>query len=146
MGVEVPEVVPMRYLSKFSFLFGVAVLSLAGCSKRADVKTEISDLEKSFKGMAATAPAPNPATSGPAQPNAAEAWVNQALEAARANDYVGSVVALQSARSAGGATPEQLMAVQRTMGAMTSDLAARAARGDAKAKADLAAIERTRSQ
>jgi hypothetical protein len=43
-------------------------------------------------------------------------------------------------------TADQLMAVQQTLEAITADLVARAARGDAKAQADLAAIERSRSQ
>jgi len=43
-------------------------------------------------------------------------------------------------------TSEQLISVQRAMDAVTAGLVTRAARGDAKAQADLAAIERSRSQ
>ena len=144
MAAKTSPPVQTRYHSLFGILFGVALLASVGCGKKADVTSEISDLEKSFKSAIAAAPA-QPAPN-PSQAPTADGWVDRALTAARANDYVGGVVALQSARSAGGATAEQLMAVQRTMGAMTSELATRAAKGDAKAKADLAAIERTRSQ
>ena len=137
----------MRHIFLIAPLLGILLLTFAACTQKADVKSEVSELEKSFKIKAAAAPIqPDHSAPGQSQPTDAEVWVNRALSAARTNDYAGGVIALQSAQSARGATAEQLMAVQRMMSAMTADLAARAAKGDVRAKADLAAIERTRSQ
>ncbi len=72
--------------------------------------------------------------------------MNAAVAAVRRNDYVGGVTALQQVPQARGATPQQLMSAERTKQAIINDLQVRAERGDAAAKAALAAIERTRSQ
>jgi hypothetical protein len=116
----------------FQLLFRVllvAPLILSGaCGKKIDVRSQANELEKSFEAS---------------QPNA---YVNFAVSAVRTNDYAVSVIALQNARRVPGLTADQLMAVQQTLEAITADLVARAARGDAKAQADLAAIERSRSQ
>ncbi|MEO6034632.1 MAG: hypothetical protein ABIQ35_05210 [Verrucomicrobiota bacterium] len=133
----------MKSISRFKVCCGLLVLVLSACGEKANVKSELSDLEKSFKKTGATAPADSLA---PGQTASAEVWVDRALSAARANDYAGSVIALQTAQSANGASAEQLMKVQRAMMALTSDLAQRADKGDARAKADLVAIEKTRSQ
>lgn len=132
---------------KFFLVLGGLLLTITACHKKADVKSEISELEKSFKNaMTVAVPQPNPLAPDQSQPTEADVWVGRALLAARTNDFAGGVIALQSAQRARGVTAEQLMTVQRTMRTMTSDLAARAAKGDPRAKADLAAIERTRSQ
>ncbi|MHB8524006.1 MAG: hypothetical protein ACYDH9_25060 [Limisphaerales bacterium] len=101
---------------------------MSACSRKGEVKARVADLERAF-------PAAN-----------ANPYVNLALSAVRTNDYAGGVIALQSARRMTGVTPEQLMAVQKAMQAITAELVARAASGDQTAKADLAAIESTRSQ
>lgn len=103
-------------------------VALSSCSKKADVEAQVSELEKAFPA---------------AETNA---YVNLALTAVRTNDYAGGVVVLQALKRMPGATAEQLMAAQKAIEAITADLVARAARGDAKAKADLEAIERARSQ
>src|SRR5207249_3567756 len=122
-----------------------AILALASCSKKPDVKASASELEKAFPAAAAAAPAETPATS--AAPVAdVNAYVKAALSSVQANDYAGSVIALQTAQRARGVTADQLMAIERAKQAMTADLVNRADRGDPKAKADLKAIERTLSQ
>ena len=68
-----------------------------------------------------------------------------ALHAVRTNGFAGGAIALQTAQRMPMLTAEQHRAVYQAMQAMTADLVARAEKGDAKAKADLAAIERTRS-
>ena len=121
--------------------------TLIGCGKKADVKTQVSELEKAFP--AAVAAAPPPIETTPAnQPisKEANAYVSVALSAVRTNDYAASVIALQAVQRMPQITAQQLMAVQRTMQAMTADLVARASAGDPKARADLATIEKTRSQ
>jgi hypothetical protein len=120
-------------------------LALSGCSKKADVKGQVSELEKAFPTASAAAPAQgqNVPTQGP---TSADAYVQSALSAVRQNDYAASVIALQQAERARGVSAQLLLAVARTKAAITADLLARADRGDAQAKAALAAIEKTYSQ
>ena len=126
-----------------------AVLALAGCKKKADVTTGLSELEKAFPAAAATAtPAAPIAQPGSAPPPTVDvnAQVNSALVAVRANHYVKGVVALEKITQARGVSVDQLVAVTKAKEAIVNDLVTRAARGDANAKAQLAAIEKTHSQ
>lgn len=102
--------------------------NLAGCGGKPGAKAQAAELERSFTG------APT------------NSFVGLALTAIRGGDYPAGVIALQAAKAAPGMTPEQLMAVQGTMQSITAELAARADKGDPQAKADLAIIERSRSQ
>ena len=139
----------MRILQWLFPLSGAVLLALSGCGKKADVKSQISELEKSFQDTSLAAPAASESALGGRSPDRssdAKAYVNLALSAVQSNDYAGGVIALQAAQRMPRVTAEQLMAVQGAMQAITADLVARADRGDAKAKAQLAAIERTRSQ
>lgn len=131
----------MRVALKKGFLAIIPVLLLAvlpGCGSKPNVKGKLADLEAAFPSNAETN------SEGIAAHDAA-ALVQAGLEAARQNDFAGSVIALQSAQGM-TATPEQLQTVHDAMQALTTDLVERAAHGDAKAQADLATIERTRSQ
>ena len=110
------------------FFCGAVLIALSACGKKVDVKLQAGELEKAFQAS---------------QPSE---YVNLAVSAVRTNDYVVSVVALQNARRMPGMTSDQLMAVQRTLEAITADLVARADKGDANARAALVAIERSRSQ
>ena len=125
--------------------------ALGACSKKPDVQKTVSELEQAFPAAATAAPpatvqaqpaAPRPV---PRQANA-DAMVQAALAAARANDYAGGVIALQAAQARPGVTADQVMAVQRAKQAMMAELQRRADSGDARALAQLKAIERTRSQ
>lgn len=137
----------MRTRSLLLPLAATLALFAGACSKKADLKSSASELEKAFQASAApVAGQAAPAVSAQTSPNEAQDLVKTALAAARADDYAGGVMALQTARSKPGLSAEQLMAVQRTLQAMTTDLATRAANGDQKALAQLKAIERTRSQ
>ena len=118
----------MNIFARLLPLSGAALLLSSACSKRVDVHVEAGELEKVF------------------QASHSNAYVSLAVSAVRTNDYAVSVIALQSARRMAGMTSDQLMAVQRTLEAITADLVARAAKGDANAQAELAAIERSRSQ
>ena|ERR1041385_8662633 len=128
----------------FTALLGF-FLAGTGCRKQASVKSQVTDLEKAFPTAAVQTPAPEQQQPA-AQPEAPNAVVGQALAAARANDYAGAVIALQSAKDRPGLTVEQFRAIEAAKSAMVNDLQNRADRGDARAKADLAAIERKRSQ
>lgn len=122
-------------------------LALGSCSKKADVKSSVSELEKAFPAAATAAPAQVQSTpTAPAPAANADALVKDALVAARANDYAGGVIALQAAQAKPGITAEQVMAVQRTKQAMVAELQRRAVNGDQQALAQLRAIEKTRSQ
>jgi precorrin-6B methylase 1 len=125
MAAKAPPLFPMRHWLAISL---VMLLGATGCGKHPDVKAEAAQLEKTF-----TAANPN-------------ALVTRAATAIREGDYAAGVIALEAVKQTPGMTAEQLMAVQRATLTVTEDLTARAERGDAKAKADLAAIERTRSQ
>ncbi len=128
-------------------LITAVVLVGNGCSKKADVKTQVTALEKAFPGAAAPQSA-QPEQAAVAQPaaNDANALVREAISAARKNDYAAGVVMLQSIAQVPGVTPNQLMTAEQAKQAMVANLVSRAAAGDASAKAALEAIEKTRSQ
>jgi hypothetical protein len=136
----------------FSGVWGLVLgasllLPFGGCSKKPDIKAQAAELAQAF----AQAQAPSPAQAGsgpqnPAPPSEANVYVAIALAAVQTNDDAGAIIALQMAQRKPGTTAAQLMAVQRTMEVITSGLIARAANGDARAREQLAEIERTRSQ
>ena len=142
--------------SRFNFQFSIcaslatlaAILMLVGCSQRADVKDQVLELEKAFPAAAPApaAPVETPAATAQAPASDANAYVKAALSAVQANDYAGSVIVLQKVERMPGVTYQQLVAIERTKQAINIDLINRADRGDAKAKADLAAIEKSLSQ
>jgi hypothetical protein len=123
------------------------LLAILGCSKKPDVKTRISELERVFAPEPTTAPAPaEPAANAGVQLPDAATVVRAALSAVRSNDYAGGVIALQVAQRIPGSTAAQLMAAEQAKQALVSDLVTRASRGEAKAMAELQAIEKTLSQ
>ena len=135
---------PCRWL----LLFSVALLLASGaCSKKPDVQSSVSELEKAFPSAAAPASVQSqPTTPTPVPQANANDLVKNALTAARANDYASGVIALQAAQVKPGITADQVMAVQRAKQAMVAELQRRAINGDQHALAQLKAIERTRSQ
>lgn len=142
----------MKTASRFVLLCAVLMCISAGCAKKTDLKSSLTELETAFTNAAppalavqtpASEPGPTPA---PARPTDANALVQAALTAARVDDYANGVIALQEAQQQPGITAEQVMAVQRTKQAMVTALQNRAANGDRAALAQLKAIEKTRSQ
>ena len=118
-------------LPSFSGALSLLCLALVlgtGCSKDPSASEGIADLEKSL-GKAAENPA-----------------IQVAIAAAKTNDLGMGVVALQEAKNAPGLTAEQLQTVEQTSQAIVQELLRRADAGDARAKADLQLIERSRSQ
>jgi hypothetical protein len=109
-------------------LLSLALVLGTGCSKDPSASEGIADLEKSL-GKAAENPA-----------------IQIAIAAAKTNDLGMGVVALQEAKNAPGLTAEQLQTVEQTSQAIVQELLRRADAGDARAKADLQLIERSRSQ
>ena len=135
--------------TSFQLLLFAAALSLAlgACSKKADVKSSVSELEKEFPSAAAPAPVQTqPVAPSPAAQADADDLVKTALSAVRANDYASGVIALQAAQQKPGVTADQVMAAQRAKQAMVGELQRRAVNGDQNALAQLKAIEKTRSQ
>ena len=124
-------------------VFGLLLSTSGGCSRKREVTTRTAELERAFPGVEAAIATAVPGGEPPAN---GIALVKAALAAARAEDYVTSVEALQEVTQISGVTPDQLIAVQGARQAMVSELVNRAASGDAAAKAALAAIEKTRSQ
>jgi hypothetical protein len=125
----------------FSCLLGIVLLGLGSCGKARSVKAQLDQLKQAF-------PAVQNGNPGGDQPQASDpnAYVKAALAAAQTNDYAGGVIALQAAQQLPQMNAAQLQALQGAMQALTADLVARAARGDAQAQAELATIEKTRSQ
>jgi hypothetical protein len=131
----------VRFMSLL-VLCGALMFSVSGCSKRARVNSRATELERVFQDTNAASAADATAN----DPANARAYVSLALSAVQSNDYAGGVIALQQAQLLSTMTAEQHRAIYETMQAMTADLLARAEKGDAQAKAQLRAIERTRSQ
>ncbi len=137
----------MRTRFRLILLCAPLALGLVSCSKKPDISSTTSELEKAFTANPPASAAPAPALAPAAAPPAnANDLVQQALAAARANDYAGGVIALQAAQEKPGVTADQVTAVQRAKQAMMAELQRRAESGDAQALTQLKTIERTRSQ
>jgi len=145
MAGEVPRIAMKT--SRRLFRLGLPLMLVLGaCSKKADVKTRVNELETAFPSASAQSPSqtqPAPAAAPQADANN---LVKAALIAVRTNDYASGVIALQAAQVRPGVTAEQVMAVQRAKQAMLAELQRRAVDGDQQALAQLRAIEKTRSQ
>lgn len=124
----------------------IALWLLVGCHQSPTPDTMVSELEKAFPATAAETGGAASAVSNPTPSAAVDALVQTALTAARANDYAGGVIALQTAQERPGITANQVEVVQRAKQALIADLQRRAGNGDQQALAQLKAIERTRSQ
>jgi len=105
-----------------------AMLGLNACGRKSPVQNRVTDLEKAFSTQEQNV------------------YITAALSAIRSNDYVGAVTILQSVQGMTGVPMPQRMAVREARLAIVTDLTTRADQGDARAKADLAEIERSRSQ
>ncbi len=136
---------------RFIFPSLALALVIGACNRKPDVKQTFSALEKAFP-TAANGPVAEPSGTSVPQPPAtadANAYVSAALSAARSQDYAAGVMALeevQRMKDAKTFTANQLITIEQAKQAMIADLVARTDRGDPKAKADLAAIEKMHSQ
>lgn len=101
---------------------------ILGCGRAPNPEEGVKSLEQTFANSA-TAPA-----------------IELAIAAVKTNDLGQGVVALQTAKHIPGLSPQQLQTVEETAQALTQELLRRAEAGDARAKADLELIERSRSQ
>jgi hypothetical protein len=99
-----------------------------GCGKNPTAADGITTLQQTFPDAAAT----------PA--------IQLAVAAVATNDLGQGVVALQSVKLQPGLTAEQLQSIEQASQALTRELLRRAEAGDARARADLELIERSRSQ
>ena len=133
---------------QFSICICAALLASTGCGRKAEVRATVSELEKAFPAATTTAAPAQPDKPIASQAGSADAnaYVTLALAAVRTNDYVAGVIALQTVQRLTNVSAPQRMAAERARQAIVADLVGRAGSGDAKAKADLAAIERTLSQ
>lgn len=138
--------------SKIKFRGGLVLggalmlIVLCGCSRKTHLKEQVSELEKAFPVVTTSEGAPAVADSVVSSAAEAGSYVQAAVAAVRTNDYAGGVMALQAAQRAKGISAQQLIVMERAKQAMVSELVNRATQGDARAKADLAAIEKTLSQ
>ena len=109
-------------------IVAMAVVLAMGCSRTSDAARATAELERVLAASPGSVP------------------LQLAVAAARTNDAAAGVIALQEARRQPGLTAEQLQAVEQASQSIIADLVRRAADGDARAKAHLEAIERSRSQ
>lgn len=109
-------------------IVAMAVVLAMGCSRTPDAARATAELERVLAASPQSVP------------------LRLAVAAARTNDAAAGVIALQEARRQPGLTAEQLQAVEQASQSIIADLVRRAADGDARAKAHLEAIERSRSQ
>jgi len=120
------------------------LLSFSGCGKQDRIKKGVAELENAFPPATNLAQFPGAATSD--RGAAPAAYVQVAMAAVQTNDYAAGVIALQAAQRLSGLVAQQLMAIENAKQAMMTELLTRSSSGDAKAKADLVAIEKTYSQ
>ncbi len=119
----------MIRLPMFRLLLAAMLVSgLAGCHREATATEGATGLKRAF-----------PDDGGPDA-------VRIGVAAMQSNDLAAGVIALQAAKNAPGLTAEQLAAIEQASQAATADLTRKADAGDANAKAQLEAIERSRSQ
>ena len=109
-------------------IIALMIALATGCSKGPSAAEGVANLEKSL----------GEATGNPA--------VQLAIAAAKTNDLGVGVVALQEAKRTPGLSAEQLQSVEQVSQTIIQELLRRADAGDARAKADLQMIERSRSQ
>ena len=140
-----------RYLL-FATIAATGMLLLAACGKKPDVNTELDRAAKSMQADAAPASAA-PAAAQPSQPAPATApavatqaaapaeQMNQAMVSYKSGNFEDAVTRLQRLRAQGATTAQQTLALQDAMAAVVNDLAARAAKGDMRAKAALKQYE-----
>jgi hypothetical protein len=128
-------------------LLGLIVAVLSGCSRDGNVKSGISKLEEAFPAARAAASAGgDSAAESAASQIDVNAYVGQAVSSLQHNDHVGAVTILNAVQAQTNLTAQQHMAVHESIQKVYADLVARAARGDAKAKASLVQLEKKLSQ
>ena len=108
----------------------------AGCGKRADVKSEATELEKAF---ASARPAPGTNSAQDAIQERAAA----AVAALKSSAYAAASDQLMALQRLKGLTAEQRMAVNHASSTLVQALVARSAKGDSQAKA---ALERRKNE
>jgi Tfp pilus assembly protein PilX len=130
-----------RYAGVLALLTALAVTS--SCSKK---KVNTSDLEKAFQATEASLPTAEASTASPSQAPEVplRAFVEQASQAIKGNDYAGAIIPLQALRSQPNLTAEQLTTVQDTMAAVQTELALKADRGDPAAQRALDQIRQSK--
>lgn len=111
-------------------LVSLAVIGWAGsgCRREPTPADDLTRLQEAFPDTSAT----------PA--------IQLAIAAVQTNDLGQGVVALQQAKETPGLSAEQLQSVEQTSQSLTRELLRRVEAGDARARADLELIERSRSQ
>lgn len=123
-----------------------------GCHKKVTVNTN-TDLESAASkfAIAETVPAPAPAPASADAPQAPAALppaqeMKQAVEAYKGGQFEDAVRRLQQLRSRQAMTPQQYMAINDAITAVTTELYALAAKGDPRAVQALKQYEKMQTQ
>ncbi len=138
-------------MKRQSYLWVMAAAGiLCGCGDGAEAgKVDPAALDAVFQDAPAQPAAEESTTDtvviggGADQPIPVKELATRAAAAMRKDDLSEAIMMLQNLRRARGLSGDQLTAVQDQMAAMQSDLANRAAQGDAKAKAALNLIQQS---
>ena len=140
-----------QHFAFVGILIAVAA-GLSGCGGEETATADPKAIEQAFKDAPAEAAAPASQESttdsisisiGADGNVPVKALAGRAAAAMRKDDVQEAIVLLQTLRRARNLSPEQLGAVQDQMAALQSDLANRAASGDAKAKQALQLIQQS---
>jgi hypothetical protein len=130
-----------------TWLVGIVVALVAGCSHKADTNTELEKAAQAL-GDGGTAQAPAPSAPPPPEPAAPEAQpvasdptpqltpsqeMRQAIVSYRSGQLEDAVTRLQKLRMTVALTPQQRMAIQDGVAALMSEVYGMAERGDARA-------------
>ena len=117
-----------------------------GCSRKtADTKSQIDQATQAMAQAASPQPVASAAPNN-ASPSSPAGQMNDALASYHNGNYEDAVTRFQNLRSQTAVTPEQLMALNKAMAAVMADLYDRAAKGDARAKAAIAAYQQLQNQ
>ena len=129
-------------------LCAALAFGFTGCSHKDAVSKDLDqaarEMEKASSGQApapaAAQPSPSvpspqapPAPAAESQPPPAQ-QLSQALAVYKSGDYEDAVTRLQKLRATPALSPEQAIALQKAMSSVMTDIYARAAKGDPRAK------------
>lgn len=140
-----PELRPVRYLFHLGVIGAACLLGFSGCRGKPDATAELAELKEAFPASETAPPAPETApaeTPEEQPPESAQSYVDRALTAVKNQEAGEGVILLQAAQQTTTLGADQRMTIQKSIRALTAELVDRASRGDAKAQADLKAIEK----
>ena len=128
-------------------LCGLILIVLSGCNREGDVKSSASKLKEAFPtASAAAAPADDRLAENAPKQVDNNSYIGQAVSLLQNNDQVAAVTLLNAVQQQTNLTTQQRIAVYETIEKVYANLVMRADKGDPKAKAAMAELEKKLSQ